>query len=79
MASNKRSTVLSLTAILVQSFLWQTLYFKCRHKIVEAKFLSNGVSDVLDESRLVQYILSIYKEEGTDNINVKASYNIVEF
>ena len=40
---------------------------KCRHKIVEAKFLSNGVSDVLDESRLVQYILSIYKEEGTDS------------
>ena len=66
--------------LLVQSlFLWQTLYFKCRHKIVEAKFLSNGVSDVPDESRLVQYILSIYKEEGTDNINVKASYNIVEF
>ena len=28
--------------------------------------MSNGVSDVLDESRLVQYILSIYKEEGTD-------------
>ena len=32
-----------------------------------AKFLSNGVSDVLDKSRLVQYILSIYKEEGTDS------------